>query len=456
MKNTLGIDLGTSSVKLLLRHADGRIEKAREPYEAKNPAGWLAALVRACRQMDLSCVDAVALSSQVGTYVINETDVISWSDGAGLSELHEIKARYPQEKCIKEITMPHPDIVSYPLPRLSYMKKAYPDLRSVCMPKELLVRYLTGRMVSDIYSWRGLANLDTGKYSCYFLDELGIEESILPPLCRPTDLAGVVTKEAAKETGLREGAAVYAGCNDYFAALLGTGIHQIGDLFDITGTSEHIGGITEEMLPDAPPVSGKYFVNCVRYGVTGSSGASLDYAGRLYRGAVDLKKCREKKPPLFLPYLNGERCPVCDPDARGVFFGISGNCDPELMAYAIMEGVSFSLKQILETLGVSGERIIVTGGAAQSDQLNQLKANILGITVAALDEPDASALGAAMLAGIGAGAFAGLKEAIDACVGSVRVFMPEADYDDGGRYAMYKQMYPLLKDQFAKWKEIKS
>ena len=138
-----------------------------------------------------------------------------------------------------------------------------------------------------------------------------------------------------------------------------------------------------------------------------------------------------------------------------MFFGISGGCDAELMAYSIMEGVSFSLKQILETLGVTGERIIVTGGAAQSDQLNQLKADILGIAVAALDEPDASALGAAMLAGIGAGAFADLKEAIDACVGSVRVFTPDASYDDGGRYEMYKQMYPLLKDQFRKWKEIK-
>ena len=456
MKSTLGIDLGTSSVKLLVRHADGRIEKAREPYEAKNPAGWLAALVRACRKIDLTCVDAVALSAQVGTYVVNEQDVISWSDAAGLSELHEIKARYAQETFIREITMPHPDIVSYPLPRLAYMKKAYPVLESVCMPKELLIRYLTGSMVSDIYSWRGLANLDTGKYSRYFLDELGIDERILPPLCLPTDLAGTVTCEAAQQTGLREGVSVYAGCNDYFAALLGTGIHQVGDLFDITGTSEHIGGITSSMLSYAPPVSGRYFVDYVRYGVTGSSGASLDYAARLWQGKVDIKACREKKPPLFLPYLNGERCPVCDPDAKGVFFGISGGCDAELMAYSIMEGVSFSLKQILQTLGVTGERIIVTGGAAQSDQLNQLKADILGITVAALDEPDASALGAAMLAGIGAGAFADLKEAIDACVGSVRVFTPDAAYDDGGRYEMYKQMYPLLKDQFRKWKEINS
>ena len=152
--------------------------------------------------------------------------------------------------------------------------------------------------------------------------------------------------------GLMEGVPVYTGCNDFFAALAATGIGKPGDLFDITGTSEHLGGIADSMLRDAPPVSGRYFEHYVRYGVTGSSGASLDYALKLHDGSLDAVKCAAQKAPLFLTYVNGERCPVCDPDAKGVFFRIGAGCTPEMMAYAVMEGVTFNLKQILELLGI--------------------------------------------------------------------------------------------------------
>lgn len=162
MKNILGIDLGTSSVKLLLRYGDGQVQKAREPYDEQTPSGWLAALVRACTQLDLSCVDAV-----------------------GLSELNEVKSLFPQQVFLREITMPHPDIISYPIPRLLHILRSEQNVKSICMPKEIMVRFLTGCAVSDPYSWRGLANLETGNYSRFFLDWLGISESVLPPLRWP-------------------------------------------------------------------------------------------------------------------------------------------------------------------------------------------------------------------------------------------------------------------------------
>lgn len=454
MKNILGIDLGTSSVKLLLRYGDGRVQKAREPYDERIPSGWLAALVRACAQLDLSCVDAVGLSSQVGTYIVNEKTVLEWSSPVGLSELKEVKSLFSQQVFLREITMPHPDIISYPIPRLLHIMRSEQDVKSVCMPKEILVRFLTGCMVSDPYSWRGLANLETGEYSRFFLDWLGISESVLPPLQRPEECAGKVTGEASRQTGLKEGTPVYTGCNDFFAGLAGTGIGRVGDLFDITGTSEHMGGIADFMLEDAPPVSGRYFEHFVRYGVTGSSGASMDYARKLYPEEVDADACLAKKPPLFLPYLNGERCPVCDPDARGVFFGISAGCTPEMMAYSVMEGIAFNLKQIVELLEIQGKRITVTGGAAQSAVLNQMKADVLGMQVVTLAESEASALGAAMMAGVGCGLFANLEEAAAACVKQTGVFEPRVISACNARYEMYKQLYPVLKDQFGNWKEI--
>lgn len=454
MKNILGIDLGTSSVKLLLQHGNGQVEKAREPYEERTPSGWLAALVRAAAKLDLACVDAVGLSSQVGTYIVNGSKVLEWSSPAGMDELREVKAQFPQQVFLREITMPHPDIISYPLPKLMHILRNENDVQSVCMPKEILIRFLTGQVVSDPYSWRGLANLENGSYSRFFLEWLGIKESVLPPLIRPDECAGNVTAEAARLTGLKEGVPVFTGCNDFFAALAGSGIGNVGDLFDITGTSEHIGGIADSMLQDAPPVSGRYFQYYVRYGVTGSSGASLDYARKLYSQPVNLEECRVKKPPLFLPYVNGERCPVCDPDAKGVFFGVGSECSAEMMAYSVMEGVAFNLKQIVELLGVQGRQIAVTGGAAQNRQLNQLKADILGMRVITLQEPEASALGAVMLAGTGAGVFENLESAADACVEKTEIYEPEGSYDYSGRYQIYKQLYPALKEQFRQWKEI--
>ena len=180
----------------------------------------------------------------------------------------------------------------------------------------------------------------------------------------------------------------------------------------------------------------------------------MDYARKLCPGNVDADACLAKKPPLFLPYLNGERCPVCDPDARGVFFGIGAGCTPEMMAYSVMEGIAFNLKQIVELLGVQGNQITVTGGAAQSAAFNQLKADVLGMQVVTLEEAEASALGAAMIAGIGSGLFNSLAEAASVCVKQAGVFEPHRRRVLDARYEMYKQLYPALKEQFGNWKEI--
>ncbi len=454
MKSILGIDLGTSSVKLLLRHADGRCEKARESYESRDAAGWWEALCRAAKRLDLQNICAVGLSSQVGTYIVGEGQIIDWSSPAGFTELRELKTAFSQSFFIREISMPHPDIISYPIPRLMHILRQTPGVSSVCMPKDLLIEKLTGRRVSDVYSWRGLANLEMGRYSRFFLDWLKLDARALPPLLQPTDCAGEVSAAAAEETGIPSGARVYTGCNDFFAALAGSGICAECDLFDVTGTSEHIGGIASSILPDAPPVTGRYFEGFVRYGVTGSSGASLDFGRRICPEPIDISGCLSEKPPVFLPYLNGERCPVCDPDARGVFFGMDGGCSREMMAYSVMEGVAFNLRQIMESLDLSGSRIVVSGGAAQNDTLNQIKANVLGMTVAALDEPDASAQGAMMIAGVGEGVFGSLKEAFEACGNTLREFVPDGRYDYRQRFEFFKRLYPLLKEQFVQWRGV--
>ena len=446
MSTLLGIDLGTSAIKLLVRRSDGHVEKAREGYATPGISGWLKALETAAARLDLTDVDAIGLSSQVGTYIVNGSEVMGWSSAAGLNELRNLKSTFDRSTFIREISMDHPDMVSYPIPRLMHIMAARPDVRSICMPKELLIKYLTGAYVSDMYSWRGLANQETGSYSRFFLDHAGASETLLPPLIKPTDVAGYLTSAAAKALGMREGTPVYTGCNDFFAGLLGAGVLSEGAVFDVTGTSEHMGGIAGN-LHDAPGlISGRYFSGFVRYGVTGSSGDSLNYARRLHGGAVDPAACLRRTPPLFLPYLSGERCPVCDPMARGVMFGINSACDSEMMAYSIMEGVCFNIRQIYESLDMRPSYVSTCGGAALNPTLNQMKADILGISIVSLAEPDTSALGAALIAGAGCGEFSCLADI--PAPEKLNEYIPNTDFDYTDRYRLFRQLYPALKEQF--------
>ena len=444
-KSVVGIDLGTSSVKVIKRYEDGSVEKAKAAYKEINPKAWWDAIGTALSQLDLSDVAAVGLSSQVGTYIIDDEYVISWNEGAGADELKEVLSDYNVDVFMEEISMPHPSIVSYPIPRLRYIKKKFPKAKKVCMPKDFICEMLTGNWVTDPYSWRGLADLEKKTYSEFFLKELGFAKEQLPQMLEHTAIAGYA------KTIFPEGTPVYVGLNDYYASLFGMGIHEVGDMFDISGTSEHLGVIEDRIDMETKMVSGPYLNANVHYGVTASSGASLDFAlSILENGIVDLDKMLDKKPPIFLPYLNGERAPIWDPDARGLFFGIEAGCSKEDMAYSVIEGVVFSLYHIYEHMGKPVAKTMkLSGGAAVNPVLNQLKAEMFGIPIEVLEEKDTSALGAVILAERGLGwkeADSRIKEKIE----------PTGRYNKWlrKRYSIYKTLYPSVKMQYEKLKEM--
>lgn len=458
MGSVLGIDLGTSSVKILQRYGDGTIVKAKQAYREESPAGWWEAVVSALCTLDLSSVAAVGLSSQTGTYLAQsesgEATVLGWRDGSGKEELSMIREGYPREKFLSEIAMPHPPMVSYPIPRILHLKHRLGTLKSVCQPKDYIVYCLTGAVKTDVYTWRGLADPKTGKYSAYFLREIGVEESVLPPLGRPTDLAGRVTESVADRTGLPVNTPVYLGMNDFFASIVGMGI--VGDgMFDITGTSEHLGVVSGAITADTPLVSGPYLDRFVCYGVTGSSGASLDFVrdalGDLPKGQSDPAAFLRNKPPIFLPYLRGERAPIFDADASGVFFGLSGGCTREDMAYAVCEGVAFSLYHIYETMGGrdSADRVTVSGGASGLALLIRIKAELFGKAFVTMRETDTSALGAVLAACVGHGMYPSLASAAKACCAEDRIVTPTGKCREAllSRYAIYKRLYPALKHE---------
>ena len=466
----LGIDLGTSSVKIVKKYRDGHIEKLKNTYEEPLPWGWWNSIVKLLEKIEWKEVTAIGLSSQVGTYIVNHKEVISWNSTAGREEVKWWKNNYPKEKFIEEISMPHPDIISYPLPRLKYIKEHFENLEKVYQPKEYILEKLTGELVTDAYSWRGLANLETGTYSAYFLQELFIEEKILPKIKRFDEIAGY-TKEICFENNLLPaGIPVYVGLNDYYAGLLGMGIYTIGQMFDVTGTSEHLGVLQKEMSCNTALVSGPYIEHMVHYGVTASSGSSIKYGLKLMqktavdsdrkhalseenvqaknkalRYELDFENIIQNKPPIFLPYT------------KGAFFGIEENCSIEQMAYAVMEGVVFSLYHIYETMGKPEiEKITVSGGAATIDYLNFLKAEVFGVPLETVEESDVSALGACMVAAVGEGLYPDYHQIANEWVKINQRVIPWGKHREWfeKRFEIYKEFYFKIESLYQKWKEI--
>ena len=458
-KYYLGIDIGTSSAKAIARSFDGKIYKAKQVYNVYEPKAWLDATKSLVAALKDSCdgeIAALAISSQVGTYTVNGKDVVSWRSSVGKEELSQIKDLISEDEFINGIGMPHPDLISYPLPRLLYIQKHYGLDAEVLMPKELLIRELTGNIVTDIFSMRGIANTRYGRYASDIIKKLGIEIS-LPELKNPTDLAGYVTERAAKEYGLAPNTPVYLGCNDFFAGLLGMGIYNEGDFFDLSGTSEHIGYISNNISRKGF-VSGGYFTGNCTYGGTKSSGASCDLAIKNFGiEEIDLERVLAKKPPIFLPYLCGERAPIFNENARGVYFGLCDKTDKESLAYATLEGVVFSLYDIALCMeSPKPERLICGGGSAKNRLMNTLRATLFECDAVSVFENDTSALGACMLAMVGNGVYPNIPSAIDACVKYMQSVHPIPKHREilKKRFEIYKTLYGDLVQTFKKFNDI--
>lgn len=472
----LGIDLGTSSVKIVKKYRDGHIEKLKNTYDDPLPLGWWKSICELLPQIRWNEVSAIGLSSQVGTYLVNDKNVIGWNSSVGKEEVKWWKEQYSKETFLEEISMPHPDIISYPLPRLKYIKEHFEKIERICQPKEYILEKLTGEWVTDSCSWRGLVNLSTGEYSKFFLKELSLEEEKLPVIKGFDEIAGY-TKEIAFENNiLPAGIPVYTGLNDYYAGLLGMGIGKIGQMFDITGTSEHLGVLQNETVRNTTLVSGPYIEHAVHYGVTASSGPSIKYGLKLMQDhlmqmncvaedkdkqaqpkELDLDKMVQEKPPIFLPYVKGERAPIWNADARGVFFGVEEKCTQEQMAYSVMEGVVFSLYHIYETMGSPEiHQITVSGGAAEIACLNRLKAEVFEVPIEIVEENDVSGLGACMTAAVGSGLYSDYHEITAKWVKISKKITPTGKYGEwfAKRFEIYKELYLNVEPLFEKWKCI--
>lgn len=428
----LGIDLGTSSVKLFLT---GPL--ARQLQYDYGDAGIAETVMHAVRTLlesvPADSISAVGFSGQTGTFYTVEgekiTHSIAWHEAGREEALEEAIARLQPEDYIRFTGMRHPRLASYPVPTILYFQKKGWLHGRLMQPKEYLIYLLSGEFVSDCGSWRGLVNPASADFEPALLNELKIGREMLPNMALHTR----VSAEGAARSGLREGTRIAVGLNDFYAGLYGNYIEDTGDCFDITGTSEHFGVVRDalgsERIIESPYLNGKY----VSYGVTGSSGVSLKWCRRTFGEVPD---AIVPKAPIFLPYLKGERQPVSDPLARGMFVGLADTSDRETLAYSVAEGVAFSIYSIYEKLGMPEIRqVSATGGATACGLLNRMKASLLNAPYIVRKPDCGSALGAVRAAG-------GQWEGEEVC------FMPDAQMRDFllERYALYRRMYTAWRD----------
>jgi len=436
VRRCLGVDIGTSSVKLFL--SGDRPRLVRAGYARPGAEGVVEAIARGLRelgdQVPLGAIDAIGLSGQTGTYYLVDDagDVahqVDWHAAGREEALARVLADIPQADFLRMTGMRHPRLASYPLPTMAYLRGLGLPRGRLMQPKDYVVFRMAGEALSDAGSWRGLANPESRDFDGELLAYAGWSRADLPRIAAHArvDAAG------ARLFGLREGAELAVGMNDFYAALYGMGVASPGDCFDVTGTSEHLGVVVPSIV-DSPLIVSPYLGRCVHYGVTASGGLALSWAQRAFGpGRPDTVPAHA---PLFLPYLRGERAPVFDSAARGMFVGLTADTGAAALHYAVLEGVAFSICQVYDVLGrPPAARVRATGGPSADPLLNRLKASLLNAPIVAFEPNCGSALGAAAAAG---GEWPSTE----------RVFEPEAALRPRllERYALYARMYGAWRD----------
>ena len=481
----LTLDLGTGACKGAIHAANGSLlVEASQGYPTERPAPlwveqdadrWWEAAVAVCRglleRVPAAAIAGVGFSGQVPTMVLVDADgralapAITWQDRRAGAEADWLREHVGAPQLGTWLGIDLPVDAAYPPARLLWMRRHQADLLAragrVLMTKEFVLAQLTGAMYSDAWSARGLVNRHTGVAPEAYYAALDVPSGLAPAIRAPYAVAGIVHRAAAEATGLRAGTPVVTGWSDALCGMAGTGALQAdGVSFDLTGTSEIVGCSGKEpsagVLHIPASVTGGV---AVLYGPTQSSGDSLTWFAGWMGADVDATVAAAAAVPagtggtLFLPYLQGGRAPLWNAAARGALVGMRRHYGPGYGARAVLEGVAMSVRHVLETCGAplgTGAALRVAGGSSRLDFWNQIRADVTGMTVEATAQPNATLLGAAMLAATGTGLYRTMREA--AAMARVRqAFTPEADqmacYD--ALYGQYRALYEALSPVFA-------
>lgn len=501
----IGIDIGSSSCKIGLFDSAGtqlavirktaesnKCDEASVGREYDPEIWWInikSALKEIAGQCDVSLIGGIGLTGQIGTHIILKNDklmlpAISWQDGRASEQAEWLKNNYPDTILDEALGMHLPPGAAWPIPRLLWLKKHHPSLVDdefiMMQPKDFIAKKITGELKTDILSLRGLVNPQTGMIDSIIKDGIlnisNLEKHLPEYTMKSTELIGRVSKAISNETGLPSGLPVFVGCGDFHASLVGTGIVNQDYGFNITGTSDHIGLLVPHCDTSSnDPRVGRYpsVVHGldIIYGATSAGGGSVDWMlntilnrpentsiGAYFKSLT--AGLSNSSGLVFLPYINGERAPIWNSDARGVFFGISAMHKIGHFVLAVLEGVAYSLYDnwsIVQDSAKSDRPVIVNGAAAEDSIWNQIKADLFGVPFITMESNEASCLGSAILAAVGSGDYSTIKDAEN----SMTHIKSEIKPDFGKRqyyldmFEIYRNLYKESAPSFAKLSEIR-
>lgn len=498
----IGIDIGTSGTKvalfdetgtLLASHtADYPLYQPENGYAEQEPADWWNATVTGLQAVlaksgiSPADISGIGLSGQMhGLVMLDESGQvlrrsIIWCDQRTAAECEEMTRLVGADRLMAVTASPA--LTGFTASKLLWVRNHEPAIyekcRHILLPKDYIRYQLTGEFATEVSDASGMQLLDIGKrqWSPEVLDKLSIDPSLLAKVYESPDITGTVSAQAAALTGLRAGIPVVGGAGDNAAAAVGTGVVRDGTAFTTIGTSGVVFAHTSRMAPDpkgrvhtfCAAVPGEWHV----MGVTQGAGLSLKWFRDTFCGAeketaaqmgidpyVLMDKEAGKVPIgsnrlLYLPYLMGERTPHLDPNARGVFFGLSAMHTKRALLRAVMEGVTFSLRDCLsvfEELELHLDSMMACGGGGSSPLWRQMLADVFALPVKTAVSAEGGALGAALLAAVGTGLYASVPEACDAAIQIKGEQQPTADNVRAYApyYALYRQLYGPMKDSFS-------
>lgn len=501
MSYIIGVDCGTSGTKTVLFDERGAViasktieypmYQPKNGYAEQNPADWANAMTETIKAVMLQSgvkkedVKGIGISGQMhGLVMLDKNNnvlrnSIIWCDQRTAAEVDKMNRIVGHEKLV-EITA-NPALTGWTAAKILWVKNNEPEIYEkvahILLPKDYLRFVLTHEYATEVSDASGMQLLDVPNrcWSDELLSAFEIDKNWLGKVYESCEVTGVLSREMADTLGLCEGTIVVGGAGDNAAAAVGTGVVEDGKAFTTIGTSGVVFAHTSNISIDklgrvhtcCAAVPGSWHV----MGVTQGAGLSLKWFRDNFCMSeketanlmgVDeyylMDKQAEQAPVganrlLYLPYLMGERTPHLDPDARGVFFGLSAIHTRRDMLRAVMEGVTYSLRDCVEVfheMNVSVSDMTACGGGGSSPLWRSMLADLYNCSVKTTASKEGPALGAAILASVGAGLYDSVPDACAEIVRADKVQAPTvenvSEYEK--YYQLYRDIYPALKENF--------
>lgn len=486
----LGLDISTTGAKALLIDPAGGIIAAHttpQPistphplWSEQHPADWWAGIVESIRAVlaaaaiDPAEIAAVGLTGQMhGLVLLDAADAvlrpaILWNDQRTAAQCDAITAQIGMERLIA--LTGNRALTGFTAPKILWVRDHEPEVYAraahMLLPKDYIRLQLTGDYAMEMSDAAGTLLLDVAgrRWSADVIDALGIPAGWLPPLYEGTVITGVISPQAAALTGLRAGTPVVGGGGDQAAGAVGMGAVEPGVIGLSVGTS---GVVFAPLDAYAYEPAGRLHAFChAAPGLWHFMGVMLSAAGSLqwYHDTLtpgvpfdDLLAPAAHIPAgadglLFLPYLTGERTPHPDPLARGAFVGLTTRHTRDHLTRAVLEGVAFGLKDsftlIAEAADTPVQQVRISGGGAKSAVWRGILASVIGVPLVTPHSTEGAAFGAALLAAVGAGIYPTVQAACAAAIQITGETLPDPTVDYARAYAVYRGLYPALKDSF--------